>query len=183
MNQIEKLLAELATSRNQYLSVVNTLTEQQAQWKSTPEVWSVLENTEHLFWAEHGAIVGMWKSLLSIREGKMARRTESVHQNMPIEQIIELTWQAKEIVPAVAAPRMGGPIAFWAASLARLQDLTTLFANELTDSDLRTLAHPHPISGDMDFQQRLEFLRFHIDRHRAQVEGIIAQAKSSTPSV
>ncbi len=175
MNQVEKLISNLATSRNNYLSAVNALTEQQAQWKSATDVWSVVEITEHLFWAEHGAIVGMWKTLLAIREGNMARRTESTHQNMPVEQIIELTWQPKEIVPAVAAPRMGGPIAFWAASLASLQDLTALFANQLTDSDLRTLAHPHPISGDMDFQQRLEFLRFHIDRHLGQVQGILAK--------
>ena len=30
---------------------------------------------------------------------------------------------------------------------------------------LRVIAHAHPISGELDFHQRLEFLRYHIDRH------------------
>ena len=173
MNPIEKLINDLAIARNNYLASIKTLTEEQTIWKPTPDVWNVVDITEHLFWAEHGAIVGMWKTLIAIREGKMERRTDSVHKNMPVEEIIALTWQPKEIVPAVAAPRMAGPIAFWQASLASLQELITLFANQLNEEDLKTLAHPHPISGDMDFQQRLEFLRFHIDRHREQVEGIV----------
>lgn len=175
MTTIEKLISELATSRDNYLAGIQTLTEAQTQWKPAPDVWNVVDITEHLFWAEHGGIVGMWKTLIAIREGKIDRRTTSVHQNMPVEEIIALTWQPKEIVPPVAAPRMGGPIAFWQASLAGLQELTALFANQLKEEDLRTIAHPHPISGDMDFQQRLEFLRFHIDRHIEQVEGIVAQ--------
>ena len=175
MNQIEKLIAEISVARNSYLKAVSSFSEQQAQWKSSPEVWSVVEITEHLFWAEQGGILGMWKTLNAIRDGKMPRKIESIHLNMPIEEIIALTWQAKEQVPAVAAPRMGGPIAFWQASFSSLQNLIDLFSKELTDIDLRTQAHPHPISGAMDFQQRLEFIRFHIDRHTGQVEGILSQ--------
>ncbi len=81
------------------------------------KVWRILEITKHLFWAEHGGIVGMWKTLHAIREGKIESNYESVHQNMPIEQIIDLTWQTKEIVPTVAAPWLGGPLAFWIISL------------------------------------------------------------------
>ena len=115
----------------------------------------------------------MWKTLWAIRDGKMERQIESVHQNMSIEQIIDLTWKRKEIVPAVAAPRFGGPLKFWIESLNSLQTILESFGNDLQANELRVQAHPHPISGPMDFQQRLEFLRFHIDRHAGQVNSLL----------
>ena len=178
MDKIKQLTDEVAVSRNNYLQRINAFTEKQAQWKPAPEVWNVIEITEHLFWAEQGGIVGMWKTLHAIREGRMARVTESSHKEMPVQQIIDLTWQAKEIVPPIAAPRFGGPIAFWHQSLASLQPLLELFAQDLEEIDLRTLAHPHPISGDMDYQQRFEFLAFHINRHAQQVDALFEQIKA-----
>ncbi len=135
------------------------------------------EITEHLFWAEQGGILGMWKTLHAIRNGNKARTFESDHKDMSIEQIIELTWQVKEKVPEVAAPRMGGPIAFWSLSLRNLQEILDAFGHDLKEEELRLQAHPHPISGAMDFQQRLEFLRFHINRHREQVMELIRELK------
>ena len=44
---------------------------------------------------------------------------------------------------------------------------------DLKENELRLQAHPHPISGPMDFHQRLEFLRFHINRHKDQVSSLL----------
>ncbi len=92
---------------------------------------------------------------------------------MSIERIIEKTSKPKEQVPAVAAPRMGETMAFWHSSLASLQQVLEAFGLDLKDEELRLQAHPHAISGAMDFQQRLEFLRFHILRHYLQAEEVI----------
>ena len=116
----------------------------------------------------------MWKTIHAIRAGKIERRTESVHQDMTIEQIIRLTWQPKEIAPAVAEPRMGGPLVFWHNSLNNLQGMLEDFGRDLQVDELSLQAHPHPISGPLNFHQRLQFLRFHIDRHREQVANLPA---------
>ena len=110
MSRVKEIIDEVASARNRYLKQLETITEQKAQWKPAPAVWNMMEITEHLFWAEQGGILGMWKTLHAIRDGKMERTYDSNHKDMPIEQIIELTWRAKEQVPAVAAPRMGGTI-------------------------------------------------------------------------
>jgi hypothetical protein len=115
----------------------------------------------------------MWKTLHAIREGNMERNYESVHKNMPIEQIIEMTWQPKEKVPPIAAPRMGGPLTFWKVSLNSLQEVLNSFGQDLNEDELRLQAHPHPISGHLDFQQRIKFLRFHINRHKDQVSQLV----------
>jgi hypothetical protein len=93
---------------------------------------------------------------------------------MTVEQIIEKTWKLKEIVPAVAAPRYRGTIGFWSVSLHSLQEILESSGKSIRGDELRMEAHPHPISGPMDFRQRFEFLRFHLDRHRDQVSRLIA---------
>jgi hypothetical protein len=173
MNTVQKLIQEASIARESYLQNLANVTEVQARWKPDSEVWSIIENTEHLFWAEQGGIFGMWKTLHSIREGQSARTYESPHREMPIQQIIDLTWQAKEKVPAVAAPRLGGPLSYWKSSLSSLQEVLNTFGEDLKEDELRLQAHPHPISGPLDFQQRIEFIRFHINRHKEQVSQIL----------
>ncbi|MEI6264346.1 MAG: DinB family protein [Sphingobacteriia bacterium] len=173
MNKVHHLIAEVGIARNNYISIIQNLTQEKAMYKQADNVWNIVEITEHLFWAEQGGIFGMWKTLDAIREGKMEKIIESIHKDMPIQTLIDLTWKEKEEVPAVAAPRMGGMLSFWQYSLSSLQPVLEAFGNDLQEDELRIQAHPHPISGAMDFQQRLEFLAFHIDRHANQVKEII----------
>jgi hypothetical protein len=177
MNTVEKLIQDVSIARHSFIDQMKPFSEEQTQWKPSSDTWSMTEITEHLFWAEQGGILVMWKTLHAIRDGTMERQYESDHRDMSIEQIIDLTWQAKEKVPAIAAPRLGGPLAFWSDSLISLQQILEAFGRDLKDDELRIQAHPHPISGAMDFQQRLEFLRFHINRHREQVTGLIRELK------
>jgi hypothetical protein len=168
MNNIEPLILDIKNARQSYLHSISSISEKQASWRPFPEVWNVVEITEHLYWAEHGGILGMWKTLYAIRAGEMQKTFESKHQNLVIDEIIKATWKEKEQVPAVAAPRMGGTIIFWKNALQSLQGILEKFGEDLKPEELRIQAHPHPISGPLDFHQRLEFLAFHIKRHQAQ---------------
>ena len=177
MSKTDTLLNQVKVARDSYCKRISSISETQAKWKPTPESWNVIEITEHLYWAEQGGILGMWKTLYAIRSGQLEKRFDSFHQNLSVEEIISRTWKEKEQVPPVAAPRMGGILIFWRESLGSLQDVLEAFGNDLKDEELRVLAHPHPISGPMDFHQRLEFLRFHINRHYEQVGRIMAELK------
>ena len=46
--------------------------------------------------------------------------------------------------------------------------------------DLSLAIYPHPISGPMNVMQRLEFLRFHLERHEGQVNAVISNIKYPT---
>ncbi|MGA0557641.1 DinB family protein [Larkinella sp. VNQ87] len=173
---LEQLLDSVATARSRYIGDVQQLTEAQARWKPDPDAWSAVDITEHLYWAEHGGIWGMWRILQDKRDGKPPVWTgELIHRGLPIEEIVARTWQVKEKVPPIAAPRMGGSVAFWLAALESLQQPLTKLSQELADEDFEAIIHPHPISGPLDVGQRFEFLRFHIDRHRNQVAELRAQ--------
>jgi hypothetical protein len=168
MNKVSALINEVAQVRNGYVSLLATVDEKGSHYKPTPDARSLVDITEHLYWAEQGGILGMWKTLHAIRAGTMALTFESIHKGLSVEAIIDRTWKPKEQVPAVATPRMGGTLIFWKSTLLSLQSVLEEFGKDLKEEELRIQAHPHPISGPMDFQQRLEFLRFHIQRHHRQ---------------
>ena len=112
MNTIAQLIHDVAVARNEFIALIENISEQQAAVKSLPDEWSITDNTEHLFWAEQGAIFGMWKILYAIRNGNAARTYESDHKEWSVEKIIAQTWKEKEQVPAMAAPRLGGTLIF-----------------------------------------------------------------------
>lgn len=172
---LDPLLADVAAARVRYINFVQQLTEEQAQYKPAPDVWSAVEITEHLFWAEHGGVWGMWRALQAYRDGKPVWTGEHNNRGRSIEEIIDHTWQPKEQVPASAAPRMGGTLAFWCASLLSLQQPLEAFGQAVANEELEAIIHPHLISGPLDIRQRFAFLRFHIDRHRGQVGALLSQ--------
>ena len=169
---LSDLLQKVATARSEFLNTATNLNESQAQFKPTPEAWCITENVEHMFWAEHGGINGMWKTFYAFKNNKPLFTGELVNHGLSIETIIDKTWKEKEIVPGVAKPRMGGPLKFWTISLQNLQTVLEGFAKEVEGYDLEKIIHPHPMSGPLNVIQRFEFLRFHLNRHQKQIENI-----------
>jgi hypothetical protein len=45
-------------------------------------------------------------------------------------------------------------------------------AEAMQPMDPEQIIHPHPISGPLNIYQRMEFLRFHLDRHQQQVANL-----------
>ena len=172
MPTTSQLISEIADARKAFIDEVSVFSESDSKWKAAPETWCATEITEHLFWAEQGGVLGMWKALHTHRQGKSVWEGEEIYKGLPIEEIINRTWKEKETVPAVAAPRMSGPIKFWIISLAGLQQQLDELAKELTDADLKIMTYPHPISGPLNMRQRFEFLRFHLNRHEEQLKEI-----------
>ena len=174
MSVLPQLLQQVSTARNQFISAASGLSSAQAAFKPTAESWCVTENVEHLFWAEHGGINGMWKTLEAFKANKPVFTGERIHHGLSMEEIVAKTWKEKELVPEVAKPRLGGPIEFWIISLQNLQPLLEALAKAMDGYDLEKIIHPHPLSGPLNVIQRFEFLRFHLNRHQKQIENIKA---------
>ncbi len=117
----------------------------------------------------------MWKVLEGIKNNKPVWTGDLIHRGLSIEEIVEKTWQPKETAPEIARPKWGGSIEFWIISLNNCQPLLEALGHALTGFDLEEVIHPHPISGPLNVFQRMQFLRFHLDRHRLQIENIKAR--------
>ncbi|MCB0488227.1 MAG: DinB family protein [Cyclobacteriaceae bacterium] len=170
--QLSELIKEVSRARNLVVQSAGRFSEQQAQFKSEVDKWSIVENVEHLVWAEMGGICGIWKTVEAIKAGRSHWKGTLIHKGLPIEEIVSRTWQPKEVAPEIAAPRWGGALAFWLVSLNNCQLLLEELEVVLKGIDPESVIHPHPISGPLDVFQRMEFLRFHLDRHRNQIDGI-----------
>ncbi len=114
----------------------------------------------------------MWKAIQGIKTGKPVFTGEDVHRGLSTEKIIEKTWQPKEQVPEIAKPRWGGPVQFWISALDACQLMLEALTKEMEGVDPEKIIHPHVLSGPLNALQRLEFLRFHLQRHQRQIENI-----------
>ena len=177
MSKVKSLVNSVEISRKSYIQTIGQLSKEVTNHKPNESSWNIVEITEHLYWAEFLGVAVMAKVLKEILEGKRELKYESKNKGLTIERVVELTWNQKEQVPDIAAPRVGGSISFWKNSFVSLKGILSEFTSNLNDDMLRVIAHAHPISGELDFQQRLEFLRFHIDRHHLQAKKNIEELK------
>ena len=174
MQTAQELIAEVAEARRKLLGTVAKLTPAQAAFKPVPEEWSALENVEHLVLAEFSGISKIWQAADSFREGTPVFTGEHTNHGLSIDEIVARTWKSKEIAPPIATPHIGGPLGYWISSCDSCQSVLEQLGIALHGLDLERVIFPHFLSGPLDARQRLEFLRFHIDRHRAQIERLLA---------
>lgn len=166
------LFQEVEEARRGFIDAVSGLSAQQYRYKPAPDQWAILDIAEHMVWAEQIGVNGMWKALEGIKNGEPIWEGTPTHGGRSIEEVVELTWQTKEKVPEVAKPRWGGALDFWIEALKACQPLLAALEVALADYDPAKIIYPHPISGPLNVLQRIEFLRFHLNRHQAQVERI-----------
>ncbi len=98
------------------------------------------------------------------------------NQGRSIEEIIARTWKPKETAPPIATPHIGGPLSYWLEYIKTSQLLLDKLEGVLDGLDPETVVFPHFLSGPLDAGQRLQFLRFHIVRHRDQITEMMADA-------
>jgi hypothetical protein len=169
---LQELVHEVGLAREAFISTASGLSHSQASFKSSEEEWSVADNVEHMVWAEMGGINGIWKTAQAIKSNKPIWTGDAIHHGLPIEAIIEKTWRPKEQVPEIAKPRWGGPVEYWIHALRNCQGLLKELIKGLDGLDPEKIIYPHIISGPLNVIQRLEFLRFHLQRHQRQIENI-----------
>ena len=172
MNDLTALINDVEIARQAFLSEVDGLSIVQAQFKPHPEKWSITQITEHMVWAEQVGVMGMWKALQAFSQGTSLWEGSNPNKGLTIEEVVARTWQPKEQVPDVARPQWGGTLAYWRASLGSCAFTLQQLGKALVGQDLHSLIYPHPISGPLSVHQRLQFLRFHLNRHQGQIEKL-----------
>ena len=168
---VYELIDAVERSRTSLVAAVANLRADQATFKPSPNEWSIVENIEHLYLAEISGLTKIWAAAKQGRAGRPW--TEGLpHRGKSIETVIAETWKPKEIAPGLATPHIGGPLEAWISSLQSLAAVLADLGRELDGLDLEAIVFPHYLSGPLDGRQRLEFLRFHMDRHLEQIRRI-----------
>lgn len=172
MKDLAKVIADVKRSRRRAIESVESVTLAQATFKPEGERWSLKEQIEHLVLSELRAIDLVWRAADGVRNGTPEWTGELAYQGLTIDDVIARTWKPKEKAPPETAPSGEGPLAFWIARFEGGQQLLEAAQDALDGLNPSQVIYPHYLSGPLDARQRLEFQRFHIDRHIAQIQEI-----------
>jgi len=165
---IPRLVDQIESSRRQFLATVEGLGREALVTPLGSGRWSPLGYLEHLVRAEEATLWRMFKAVEDARlTGDVLR---SPTPEAAIEEIVDRTWRTREDAPPLAVPTLGGPAAYWIERMQRSRGLVSAFVDLVEEAELDVLSYPHPISGPFTMRQGLQFLRFHLDRHRGHVE-------------
>ena len=173
MAEVNMLIQSVEQSRAALLRSVAGLSEAQATFKPGERQWSIVEVLEHLYLAELSGVAKIWAALESLRAGRGWAEGRP-NAGKRIEDIVAATWNPKEVAPPVATPHIGGTLQFWLSATRSLRSVLADLGAELQGTHLEEVVFPHFLSGPLDARQRLEFLRFHIERHTGQISHVCA---------
>ena len=168
--ELVALVASVEETRDAVVAAATAVSDEQAAFRPDGG-WSIAEVIEHLYRAELTGIARMWQASAGVRAG---RRWDGAlpHRGKRIEQVVEETWKAKETAPPAATPGGDGPLRLWVMAFLSLRDLLAGLERQLDGLPLDDVVFPHPLSGPLDARQRLEFLRYHMERHISQIQRI-----------
>ena len=170
--KIHQLLANIKTARAQLLTEVEDVSPVKGSFKIDPDTWNLQEVIEHLVLAERLGFDMIYTAAEKYRLGNPIWDEPSSNSGLSIETIIDKTWKPKESAPDSAAPTGKWSLGVWVSHLRNCDDLLLQLAPVLSDLPLEKVIYPHFLCGPLDVMQRLDFIRFHIERHHQQVMGI-----------
>ncbi len=164
---LSELVQAVEKARARLLEVVEGLIPEQIEAPVAEGRWSPLQYVEHLVRAEEATL---WRMFGAVEDGqKGLPGPQSSTPQESIEEVAARTWPEKVEAPPLAVPEWGGSVAYWTARLKRNAGLVETFGELVTENELDSVAYNHPISGPFTMRQGLEFIRFHIERHRDHI--------------
>ncbi|PYE45545.1 DinB family protein [Paenibacillus barcinonensis] len=149
--------------RNQIWEAISGLDEHQLNQKPSPEQWSIIQVLRHL---------NLMENLITTQ----ARRSLENEENVSIDKKpYELSLDRSRSVEApphlqpLAAPESLADIR---SDLEASHRALEQFAQEHETSQLRSKSFPHPVFGEMDLAQWIDFTSYHEERHLGQIQEI-----------
>jgi hypothetical protein len=170
--KVSVLLDEIKASRANVLREVVGLSLAQGSAKADLTAWSLQDILEHLVLAERGGFDLICTAAERFRDGDPVFSGQSENNGLSIEAIIERTWKTRETAPESATPTGDWSVGVWASHLRNCDDLLRDLPGVLDGLPLEQVIYPHFLCGPLNAIQRLEFIRFHIDRHMEQIRRV-----------
>jgi hypothetical protein len=166
----KRLTQYLTETRERLLGTARGLSPQQLDHKPAPDRWSVAEVLEHLTVAESRLLPRIEETLRGSHDAAKASAWEGREEAL-LQFVISRS-------PRVQAPDPIQPTGRWGheelfRQLEAVRGRTTEFA-ATTNAPVRNFFHLHPVLGELDCYQWLLITGAHWERHRAQIEEVMA---------
>jgi uncharacterized damage-inducible protein DinB len=166
----ERAVSYLCQTRDNLLRATAGLSPAQMQFKPAPDRWSVAECLEHLITVENRCLDGISNALEQPADA--AKRSAFDGRDDELLQVVTDRTNRRQ------APEMALPSSRWSCDqLVREFEVARKRSIDLaarTDCDPRAHFFAHRALGDLDCYQWMLLIAAHGDRHRAQIEEVLA---------
>ncbi|MFD1095556.1 DinB family protein [Salegentibacter chungangensis] len=165
----EKAINELTESREELLSTLDGVSDEQLNFKPDESTWSLAEITEHLAIAEN-AISGMVQQSLQAPVDEASPKEASVTDEQILQIIRDRSKKVKTQEPLEPKDKFGSFEESLEAFKQKRQE--NIDYVKTTDDDLREHFTKLPF-GSVDAYQLILFMSGHTQRHIAQMEEVM----------
>jgi|GEM_PF-386416 len=169
-SQIQALFDKAETDRNQLLSHLSTKTEQELNFKPSPESWSMIQVAHHLIQAETGVYLYL-KKKTQYPDTIQKDDWTSYLRGMVLKAFMALPFKWKAPTYAAKVPDSAS-----IQETKRLWDQTRVNLKEVFDGIPEDLLSKqifkHPVAGRVNAYWTMKFVEDHVLRHKKQIQGI-----------
>ena len=166
-NNLDEIFSALATTRRRIFEQVEALSDDEANARPTPDVWSVAEIIEHLCISE-ARMVALVNNLLG-QEAAVAANAGSSASSISIQVMTERAAE-KFTAPAFLEPTGNMPLAESVAKLRQSRATLISLRPRVEARDYSHVTYPHPAFGPLNLYQWLATVEFHECKHLDQLQ-------------
>jgi hypothetical protein len=172
---VAQIIEEIDKTRERLYLRVEGLTEEQANARPGPNVWTAREIVEHLALIED-RLLRMMTMMLTKAESAGARFADAPVEIKPFSlgKFIESARGEKYIAPEAVRPSGSASLADSLAKMRRSRDDLRALRPRIEATDLSTVTYPHPAFGPLNFYQWLAFIGIHEERHLRQAKSVLS---------
>lgn len=173
-NNTDEIFSALATTRRRIYEQVEGLSDEKANVRPAPDIWSVAEIIEHLGIAEE-RILALISGLLG-REAAVAASAGSSSSSISIQMMTERATE-KFTAPAFLQPTGSAPLSESLAKLRASRDVLLGLRSRIEATDYSHVTYPHPAFGPLNLYQWLAAAEFHECKHLDQIQTLRQSAQ------
>ena len=172
MKPMSELVDVMRQDRARVIETVAGWSAEQGAFRPRPEAWSASEVLEHLYAAEFFVINLLWRGIDGVRVNRPIWDGQHTNRGRSIEVLVAVFAVGKYKAHPKTEATIGGTLPFWAGALDSCQPMLERLGSALQEVDQEAIIFPHFIVGPMDANQWIQFMRFHLNRHWAQIERL-----------
>ena len=171
LSDIQETFDNLEIKYGKLLQQLNSLTDDQLNFKAGADRWSVVEAIEHLVLAEENMLEQLTDKASSAKLDPRDRSAKNYH--------VVIKVMTKDIPVDVPDESMEPHGQFSLEELlVRWSDTrkkTRAYIDGITSEKAEDLVYRHPFAGPLDMAETLRFIDVHFDNHMRHIDTITAQ--------
>jgi hypothetical protein len=177
-NSVAEIYASMEKARERLRHTLEGLADEQENFREAPDRWTIAEIVEHLSIVE-GQVSKVVEKVVGKAEAEGAPAADGRAPLVELGEVAERAQREKFQAPEFALP--SGSVKL-AESISRLDGARSALVSlrpRIEALDLTAYRFPHPVFGPLDPYHWLAVIGLHEERHRRQIEGLIAAAEAN----